>query len=468
MKITVSNEVTLEDTPKDLVNWIDKKLKIDNPDYLKKQRLGKWTGNTSKKLCLYRVDGDKIIVPIGALKNIIAWVRYNNIEVEASEDLADNGTIDYNTKVNLYDYQEDAVKHLLGKGYGILKSKAGSGKTQMGIALACELGKKTLWLTHTQDLLKQSMDRAIACGVPKELIGTITAGKVHIGKGITFATVQTLSKQDIRLYKYCWDVIIVDECHRVAGTPTSMTQFSKVINGLAARHKYGLSATIHRADGLIKSTYMLLGDVAHEVPDSAIADKVMQVRVKRVDTGLDEIPENALDTDGTIKYSTLISELCEIGERNKVIADVIMSDPEHYHLILSDRLSQLDKIVDMLSEDLREQCVLINGKMTSKKAKEEREQAIEDMKAGKKHFLFASYKLAKEGLDVPRLDRLHLATPQKDYAVITQCVGRVARTFEGKAEPICYDYVDNVRMFENMWKKRRTSYRKSDCIVEGE
>ena len=338
----------------------------------------------------------------------------------------------------------------------------------MGIALACMIGKKTLWLTHTQDLLKQSMDRAIACGVPKELIGTITAGKINIGKGITFATVQTLSKQDIRLYKYCWDVIIVDECHRVAGTPTSMTQFSKVINGLAARYKYGLSATIHRADGLIKSTYMLLGDVAYEVPDSAIADKVMQVRVKRVDTGLDKIPENALDTDGTIKYSTLISELCEIESRNKVIADVIAADPEHYHLILSDRLSQLDKIMDMLPEDLREQCVLINGKMTSKKAKAEREQAIEDMKAGKKHFLFASYKLAKEGLDVPRLDRLHLATPQKDYAVITQCVGRVARTFEGKEEPICYDYVDNVRMFENMWRKRRTSYRKSDCIVEGE
>ena len=31
--------------------------------------------------------------------------------------------------------------------------------------------------------------------------------------------------------------------------------------------------------------------------------------------------------------------------------------------------------------------------------------------------------LAKEGLDVPRLERLYLTTPQKDYAVVTQSIG---------------------------------------------
>ena len=144
-----------------------------------------------------------------------------------------------------------------------------------------------------------------------------------------------------------------------------------------------------------------------------------------------------------------------------------MKNSAHYNLILSDRLDQLHYLYDQLPPTLQEQSAVIDGKMTSKKAKAEREQAIEDMRSGKKHFLFASYKLAKEGLDIPRLDRLHLATPQKDYAIIVQSVGRVARTFKGKEQPICFDYVDKFKMAENMYKTRCRHYRKCGCNVKG-
>lgn len=109
---------------------------------------------------------------------------------------------------------------------------------------------------------------------------------------------------------------------------------------------------------------------------------------------------------------------------------------------------------------------MIDGSMTTKKAKAEREQAIEDMRCGKKRYLFASYRLAKEGLDIPRLDRLYLTTPQKDFAVIVQSVGRIARTFEGKANPLCYDYVDDIDYLVNAYKQRCRHYRKSGCEVE--
>ena len=39
---------------------------------------------------------------------------------------------------------------------------------------------------------------------------------------------------------------------------------------------------------------------------------------------------------------------------------------------------------------------MIDGSMTSKTGRAAREKAIEDMRNGKKHFLFASYSLAKE------------------------------------------------------------------------
>lgn len=459
MKVIFSNEITITRPTQEILDWCNENLVIPNPDYAKKERMGLWTGNTPRTLNLYKINGESVIIPIGAFKGIKPIL--NTYDVEYSQDMANNEPVEYNAEVNLYDYQEIAVEQMLKAGYGILQSPAGSGKTQMGIALAVKLGRKCLWLTHTHDLLKQSYDRASQY-IDKSLLGTITAGKVNIGSGITFATVQTLSKQDLTQYKYMWDVVITDECHRVAGTPTAMTQFSKVISNLACRYKYGLSATVHRADGMIKCAYMLIGDVKYVVPDEAVKDKVMAVNIERVDTDC-EIPFSALDTDGTINYTKLITSLANSTKRNDIIYDKLMKNSAHYNLILSDRLDQLYYLYNQMPPTLQGQSTVIDGKMTSKKAKAEREQAIEDMRSGKKHFLFASYKLAKEGLDIPRLDRLHLVTPQKDYAIIVQSVGRIARTFDGKEEPICFDYVDKFKMAENMYRARLRHYKKCGC-----
>ena len=116
-----------------------------------------------------------------------------------------------------------------------------------------------------------------------------------------------------------------------------------------------------------------------------------------------------------------------------------------------------------LPNELRAQSVMIDGNITSKQARAAREQAIEDMRSGQKHYLFASYSLAKEGLDIPRLDRLYMTTPKKDYAVVTQSIGRIARVAPGKADAVCYDYVDEIAFCENQWKRRRAHYRKAGC-----
>ena len=235
----------------------------------------------------------------------------------------------------------------------------------------------------------------------------------------------------------------------------------------SARHKYGLSATVHRADGLIKATFALVGDVVYTVPDEAIADKVMQVGIKPVGTGI-KISRECLGTDGTIQYTKLINYLCENTERTKLIVDNIVDNQEHSCLILSDRLEHLSTMMSYLPTTLRNKAVMISGKMTTKKGKLEREQALEDMRNGDKQFLFATYNLCKEGLDIPRLERLFLTTPQKDYAVITQSVGRVARTYEGKANPVVYDFVDDIGFLIKSYKKRCSTYKKNDCYFIGD
>lgn len=460
MLIEVSNTLSVNNPTKELMTWCKKNLVIANPEYAKKARMNLWLGNTPKMLYLYEIRGDTLVLPFGVLRSLPKSITDKALFVS---EFATPIEVDYDTSVPLYDYQEEAVNAMIAAKYGILQSAAGSGKTQMGIALAVKLKRRTLWLCHTLDLIRQSKERA-ELYMSEDLIGTITEGKVSLGKGITFATIQTMCKLDLSQYRDYWDCIITDEVHRVSGSPTAVTQYQMVLNSLSARHKYGLSATVHRADGMIQATYALVGKVAYQVPDEAVADKIMKVGIYPVGTGI-EISREALNTDGTLNYTKLITYLTGNRTRNELIASCIERRPS---LILSDRLNHLEELMSLLPEDMQKDAVMVSGKMTSKAGKAKREQAISDMRSGRKKYLFATYSLAKEGLDIPCLERLYMATPQKDYAIVTQSIGRIARTFEGKADPIAYDFVDNIGYLVKSYKKRCSTYRKNGCyFVEG-
>lgn len=461
MLIEVSNTLSVNNPTKELMTWCKKNLVIANPEYAKKARMNLWLGNTPKMLYLYEIRGDTLVLPFGVLRSLPKSITDKALFVS---EFATPIEVDYDTSVPLYDYQEEAVNAMVAAKYGILQSAAGSGKTQMGIALAVKLKRRTLWLCHTLDLIRQSKERA-ELYMSEDLIGTITEGKVSLGKGITFATIQTMCKLDLPQYRDYWDCIITDEVHRVSGSPTAVTQYQMVLNSLSARHKYGLSATVHRADGMIQATYALVGKVAYQVPDEAVADKIMKVGIYPVGTGI-EISREALNTDGTLNYTKLITYLAGNRTRNELIASCIERRPS---LILSDRLNHLEELMSLLPEDMQKDAVMVSGKMTSKAGKAKREQAISDMRSGRKKYLFATYSLAKEGLDIPCLERLYIATPQKDYAIVTQSIGRIARTFKGKADPIAYDFVDNIGYLVKSYKKRCSIYRKNGChfVEEG-
>ena len=462
MNVKIANRIYIDDPTPEVKQWIQDHLKFANPEYENRQRRGYWVGKTPKELRLYERDGFIWIIPFGVIREIMPLLRGHRVYCDFRQD----NVISYGGEsIPLYDYQRDAVAKMIEAKYGILKSKPGSGKTQMGIALIKAHRRRALWLCHTADLLKQSMDRA-KMYMDNDMIGTITEGKVNIGVGVTFATVQTMANLELQQYRDYWDVVIVDECHRVSASASTFTRYEKVLNHLAARHKFGLSATPNRSDGLIQATFALLGNIAYDVPDSAVADRTMNVKVQKVETET-ELEEWCLNDDGTIDYTKLIEHLTTDVRRKDLIVGKLIENKGHSCLILSDRLEQLKRIMADLPWDMLQESAYIDGKMTSKKAKAEREQALEDMRTGKKKYLFASYSLAKEGLDVPRLDRLFLASPVKYSAVIEQAVGRIQRTFEGKETPVCFDFVDvEIGFCQGAWKKRCTSYRKIGAEIE--
>ena len=453
-----SNVIEVDNPSVELCKWCDKNLTFANPEYAKMSRMNLPTKGVFKVISLFETRGKTLILPYGVLSLMPPRLYINGTSEEMFKDVP---KIAYTSEISLREYQLKAVQGMILAEGGILQAPAGSGKTRCGIALFMKLKARTLWLCHTKDLINQAKEVASEF-VDPSLIGTITEGKVNIGEGVTFATVQTMCQIDLSLYKDYWECVIVDEAHRISGSPTVLTQYRKVLNNLSARYKYGLSATVHRADGMEKCMFSLIGDVAYKVSDESVAENIMTIGIATIYTGT-RISHRAQNTDGTINYTRLISSLADDVNRNNIIRDTLIINKDHSSIILSERLTQLDAIMSELPKEMRDKAVLIHGKMTSKKGKEERARAIDDMRTGKKKYLFATYQLAKEGLDIPCLERLYMASPVKDYAVVTQSIGRIARVHGGKADPICFDFVDAIKWCEKAYKRRCTTYRKNRC-----
>ena len=417
MKIIVDNVLIIKDTNSIIEKYCKENLEIDNPQYAQNERLGFPTYNIPRRLYWYEKRGKDYIIPFGCLKDIyklhpIKEDYYNN--VYADEEL--KHFVNYKSNIKLFDYQKKAKNAALKAKNGVIVMPAGSGKTQTALQLISELGLKTLWITHTYDLLNQSYDRAKS-NLENVGLGKIAAGKIDIGTHITFATVQTLAKLDLTSLMYEFACIVVDEGHRICGTPAQLGMFYKVINSLSCRYKYALTATPYRnVKGTEKALFSLIGPIICEIPKEIVAEKTIKAEVQPIFTDF-KIPREAQKTDGTIDYSKLTTILAEDEERNDIILDILEKCKNNYTLVLGDRLTQLKYLQEKIGYGVR-----IDGTMTSKKKKEQREQYIQDMRDGKENLLFATYGLAKEGLDIPRLDRLILASPHRDKATLIQSI----------------------------------------------
>lgn len=464
MKIIASNKIKIEDYTQDVVAYCKEHLVLDNPEYYKKQKQGRWLGNTQKEFVLYERIGKDLFLPFGCLQDL--WKRFAKNASFSCEILPVRSVL-YQSHIELYPYQEIAVEIVLRAKNGVLVSPCGSGKTQMALETIARIGGKTLWLTHTGELLTQSMDRAKSCfDLPHDAYGTITAGKVNIGSAITFATVQTMANIDIKQYANEWDVVIVDECHKAIGTPTKIMQFYKVLSNLSARYKIGVTATPKRSDGLERCMTALLGDIVHTIPKEEVKRYTCPVRVEKRETEYKPNLDVVLAGDGTIVYSDLIKDLTSNTKRNEKIAEdiksLINSDETVRILVLSDRVEHLSTLREMLPEYKVRQLMALSN---SKKAREERRQVLKDLNDGNINVVLATYQLAREGLDIPNLNYLVMASPVKDPITVEQSVGRVGRKAEGKDYGTCIDYTDDFGMLRGFSKKRDAVYKRLEYEI---
>ncbi len=415
MQIKVDSVITIKNPTSEIKQYCKDFLTLKNPEIQKKKAMGFWTGNIKPTIYLYTKKDNDLILPIGCFDDV--WKLYPHRE-SYENNMGTHKKIDFpKMAFKPYDYQEKAIETMIKYKRGILKANCGSGKSICAINIIKRIGYKALIIVQTMEILNQFKSYCLeVMNLKKEDIGIIAAGKVEIGSKITLALRQTLCKVDLTQYKYEFGTIILDECQNISSNPSCITQYEKILNNLASPYRIALSATPKRMDGLTNSMYALCGKVKYEITSEEVSDKTIKAEIQPIYTNY-EINEDCLKPDGTLDYVQLPTSMATDFERNQLILEYLRKNKDNYCLILSDRLIGLENLHSLLGEGL-----LINGSMTTKKAKKEREEAIEKMRNKEEHFLFASYSLAKEGLDIKPLNRLFLVSPTKNSNVLIQSV----------------------------------------------
>jgi superfamily II DNA or RNA helicase len=417
--------------------------------------------NDDKSYKLYRQTNKYLIVP-----KYYGIKKFGDCKSKLKED-----KINIEFKGELRDYQipivEKVLNHMDKEYGGLLAVPCGRGKTSMAIYIAVQKGVKTLVVVHKSFLLDQWVARIKQ--FTNARVGVIRGKVIDIeNKDIVIGMIQSISMKEYESKVFNkFGMVIYDESHHCASKV-----FSKALMKTVCKYTLALSATPYRGDGLINVMHWFLGETIYKEKFKQNNQVVAKIyNYTSDDKNFIEKKFNYGPQKGKPDVIKMMSNLVELKERSNHIVNIINAirkDPDRKIIVLSKRIDHLKELKNGLD-------ILINkdvddGKILEGEIKTyfyigemKRYERDEAEKFG--DILFASYSLAKEGLDIDRLNTVVLTTSEKD---VIQSVGRAMRKIlkDGDMRPLIIDFADNLSSFKNHLRLRKQFYNQSKFIVE--
>ena len=425
------------------------------------------------------LDGDTVVMPRGYALQLKLLLREKGLRVQwvdrrqwrRGSEFLSNG-LTYNP------HQIEAVKKIVQHQQGMYEAPTGSGKTVTCIGFLRYIAPhKTLILVDQIGLLHQwRKELALWLGLNIEDVGQIGDGKWKEGARITVATVQSIrSKVPEDQWFEQWDVVILDECHHV----TAET-IQAIVGAFTAKYRFGVSATPDRKNDKFDFALNVLGEVFHQDDEEALreAGRLMRPTVRVVQTDFRHAywGDHQSDEDDECQvpgcrfsgqrphehrnnYAQVKTAVIENEDRNSLVISTLLGqimDGDHHHLVVSDEIRHLDALRDALwdagiNPEQLPSVFTMTGQVTGKK-RVAMKAAIEAAPAA---IVFAT--VAKEGLDIPAVDRIYLPFPSGNGKKVQQWIGRGTRIAEGKQDIVVFDFFDiNVGVLKAQFRKRRT------------
>jgi superfamily II DNA or RNA helicase len=411
------------------------------------------TFNNNKEYPIYLESDNKIYMPKCYGLNKFGLPTHNNLNDGLDcPNLIFNGSIRDIQKKPIESFIE-AAKNPSKLG-GLISVPCGFGKTIMSIYISCYFKKKTLFISH-KDFLNSQFITSIKDFVPKATIGKIQGKIIDIeGKDIVIATLQSLAMReyDSSIFKD-FGLVIIDECHHIASEV-----FSRAFRKMNIKITLGLSATLNRKDGLRKVFEWYLGkSVYTHKSDKNGSEMIVQVH-KYFSPAIEY---SAIKTfyNGTPNTVACINNICNYKPRTlliiEILQDILKNEPERKILILSERKNQLKDLEELIKEkEIASYGYYVGGMKMSDL----------DISATKQ-IILATYQMSSEGLNIPTLNTVILASPISD---IQQSIGRILREKkeDRKYTPLCIDIYDELSVFKFKGYKRLKYYKTNKYLIK--
>jgi superfamily II DNA or RNA helicase len=441
-------EFRREENPDLDFHALRRRLTCQNPKYAEAVRLGFSTYNIPPQITLFEETQGGILLPRGTIARLLQM--YPGMQLVDETVSAPVEGID--SYIDLRESQIPAVEALISRNQGCLIGPPAFGKTQVAIETAVRLRERTLFCVHTLDLFAQMTQRIQEC-TNVDVVGALNADSRILAE-FTVGMIQSLQGDlPLEVTRY-FGSVFYDECHHM---PCQL--FSRVARQFASRHRYGMSATLERRDGLHFLTNDLIGPVLYRADreDLVRNGEILQPRVVGVHTNL-EVPEPG-------DYATLIAASTVDEERNRLLLEYVAREARAGHacLALSERIAHLYRLQEMLS---REYPDIASGVIEGSLKKAERESLLESFREGRIQVLLGG-RVLDEGVDLPNLDRLFLCSSVRSKGKLNQMIGRALRTHEKKCDAVVYDFIDSKSpLARNQWRSRKAEVYRGMHIEE--
>jgi len=298
----------------------------------------------------------------------------------------------------------------------LINANVSWGKTFSAIAIAHKLRQKTLVITHTVNLRDQWIEEVKkTMGIKAGMIGSGIFD--HKNKSITIANVQTLRKH-INTLKNEFGTVVLDEVHHC---PARI--FSECVDGMRARYKIGLSATIRRKDFLHVVIPDYFGSTIYRPPkENQMTPEILMVQT--------DIP---FSSNNMIPWANRVNELVDRPEYLDLVTSLAdrMADLGHMVLLVSDRTEFLDRCNNRLGD----RSIMVVG------TTDDRDELHKELERKERDILCGAISIYKEGMSLNYLSCLILGAPTNNDPLLEQLIGRILRIYPDKLIPIVVDII---------------------------